>query len=51
MDPVLTYHLLSFYDIAWSQPLDGHSDGVIAGGLENGSLDLWDADELRTDSR
>ncbi|EPS45073.1 hypothetical protein H072_1061 [Dactylellina haptotyla CBS 200.50] len=29
-----------FYDIAWG------NRGIIAGGLENGSLDLWKADDL-----
>ena len=37
-----------FHDIAWVQPKDGHSKGVIAGALENGSLDLWDAEKLLT---
>ena len=37
-----------FYDIAWSQPTQDRSRGIIAGALENGSLDLWDADKLRT---
>ncbi|KAL9123413.1 MAG: hypothetical protein Q9187_000052 [Circinaria calcarea] len=35
-----------FHDIAWVQPKDGFSRGVIAGALENGSLDLWDAEKL-----
>ncbi|KAL1881116.1 hypothetical protein VTK73DRAFT_4793 [Phialemonium thermophilum] len=35
-----------FYDIAWGPPSADHPRGVIAGGLENGSLDLWDADKL-----
>ncbi|KAF2839646.1 hypothetical protein M501DRAFT_1015741 [Patellaria atrata CBS 101060] len=39
-----------FHDIAWSQPNDEHSRGIIAGGLESGSLDLWDAEKLRTNS-
>ncbi|KAL1305195.1 hypothetical protein AAFC00_002115 [Neodothiora populina] len=37
-----------FYDIAWNQATEGHSRGIIAGALENGSLDLWDAEKLRT---
>ncbi|KAI5195665.1 hypothetical protein E4T39_08108 [Aureobasidium subglaciale] len=36
-----------FYDIAWSQPTADRSRGIIAGALENGSLDLWDAEKLR----
>ncbi|CAD0093108.1 unnamed protein product [Aureobasidium mustum] len=37
-----------FYDIAWSQPTADRSRGIIAGALENGSLDLWDAEKLRS---
>lgn len=36
-----------FNDIAWSEPTDEHPLGVIAGALENGSVDLWDAEKLR----
>ncbi|SPO05762.1 related to Protein transport protein SEC31 [Cephalotrichum gorgonifer] len=36
----------SFYDIAWGPPDDDHPKGIIAGALENGSLDLWDAEKL-----
>lgn len=35
-----------FNDIAWTREQDSESRGVIAGALENGSLDLWDADKL-----
>ncbi|KAI1381500.1 hypothetical protein F4677DRAFT_127774 [Hypoxylon crocopeplum] len=35
-----------FYDIAWGQPSEDHPQGIIAGALENGSLDLWDAEKL-----
>jgi protein transport protein SEC31 len=35
-----------FYDIAWGPPDVEHPGGIIAGALENGSLDLWDADKL-----
>ena len=35
-----------FHDIAWSQTSDSNTRGVIAGALEDGSLDLWDADKL-----
>ncbi|KAL9089111.1 MAG: hypothetical protein Q9165_005924 [Trypethelium subeluteriae] len=39
-----------FHDIAWSQPNNDHEQGIIAGALENGSLDLWDAEKLRSNS-
>lgn len=39
-----------FNDIAWSAPDDNHPLGVIAGALENGSVDLWDAQKLRNGS-
>ncbi|KAF7540397.1 hypothetical protein G7Z17_g12204 [Cylindrodendrum hubeiense] len=35
-----------FYDVAWSPPDDDHPKGIIAGALENGSLDMWDAEKL-----
>ncbi|KAI1655814.1 hypothetical protein F4813DRAFT_366443 [Daldinia decipiens] len=35
-----------FYDIAWGQPSEDYPQGIIAGALENGSLDLWDAAKL-----
>ncbi|KAK8174281.1 hypothetical protein IWX90DRAFT_381126 [Phyllosticta citrichinensis] len=35
-----------FHDIAWGLPSDDRPRGVIAGALESGSLDLWDADKL-----
>ncbi|KAI9813331.1 MAG: protein transport protein S31 [Thelocarpon impressellum] len=35
-----------FYDIAWGKSKDDHSLGIVAGALENGSLDLWDAKAL-----
>ncbi|KKK21895.1 hypothetical protein ARAM_006501 [Aspergillus rambellii] len=38
-----------FNDLAWTES-DDNSRGVIAGGLENGSLDLWDADKLLSGS-
>ncbi|KAF4552090.1 Protein transport protein sec31-like protein [Elsinoe fawcettii] len=37
-----------FHDIAWSQPTVDRKYGVIAGALENGSLELWDAEKLRS---
>ncbi|KAI0426510.1 hypothetical protein F5Y09DRAFT_60446 [Xylaria sp. FL1042] len=35
-----------FYDIAWGEPSEDYPKGIIAGALENGSLDLWDAEKL-----
>ncbi|KLP07524.1 SEC31 protein [Fusarium fujikuroi] len=35
-----------FYDVAWGPPNEDHPRGIIAGALENGSLDLWDAEKL-----
>ncbi|KAK8078235.1 hypothetical protein PG996_004405 [Apiospora saccharicola] len=35
-----------FYDIAWGAPTEDYPKGVVAGALENGSLDLWDAEKL-----
>lgn len=35
-----------FHDIAWAKPNDDHPAGLLAGALENGSLDLWSADKL-----
>lgn len=37
-----------FHDIAWSQSSEDYPRGIIAGALESGSLDLWDAEKLRT---
>ncbi|OAX82810.1 protein transporter SEC31 [Emergomyces africanus] len=34
-----------FHDLAWTES-DDSSRGIIAGALENGSLDLWNADKL-----
>ncbi|KAL2365608.1 protein transport protein S31 [Blastomyces dermatitidis] len=34
-----------FHDLAWTDS-DDSSRGIIAGALENGSLDLWNADKL-----
>ena len=39
-----------FNDIAWSEPNDDYPLGVIAGALDNGSIDLWDAEKLRKGS-
>ena len=36
-----------FYDIAWGPPDGDHPNGIIAGAMENGSLDLWDAAKLQ----
>ncbi|KAI5776594.1 hypothetical protein EDC01DRAFT_681602 [Geopyxis carbonaria] len=35
-----------FYDIAWGRVTTERPRGIIAGALENGSLDLWSADAL-----
>ncbi|KHO02018.1 protein transport protein (SEC31) [Metarhizium album ARSEF 1941] len=35
-----------FYDIAWGPADSEHPKGIIAGALENGSLELWDAAKL-----
>lgn len=35
-----------FHDIAWAPANADHPRGIIAGALENGSLDLWDAERL-----
>ncbi|KAK6069050.1 WD domain-containing protein [Seiridium cupressi] len=35
-----------FYDIAWGPPTEDYAQGIIAGALENGALDLWDAQKL-----
>ncbi|KAI9712803.1 MAG: protein transport protein S31 [Bogoriella megaspora] len=51
LQPVSTISTDSrFHDIAWSQPLDDHEHGIIAGALENGALDLWDAEKLKDGS-
>jgi len=47
---ILTGCAFSFNDIAWTESED-NSRGVIAGALENGSLDLWDADKLLNGAR
>lgn len=38
--------LSRFHDIAWVQENEDFPKGVIAGALENGSLDLWNAEKL-----
>lgn len=43
-DPWANRH--RFYGIAWGPPDANHPNGIIAGALENGSLDLWDAAKL-----
>ncbi|KAL9605875.1 MAG: hypothetical protein Q9179_000939 [Wetmoreana sp. 5 TL-2023] len=35
-----------FHDIAWAQPNEDDPYGLLAGALENGSLDLWSAEKL-----
>jgi protein transport protein SEC31 len=39
-----------FHAIAWSQPTKDRAQGLIAGALESGSLDLWDAEKLASSS-
>ena len=43
---MLIFSLLRFHDIAWGPASTDHPRGIIAGALENGSLDLWDAEKL-----
>lgn len=40
-----------FHDLAWSQPNDDHARGIIAGALESGAVDIWDAEKLRSGAR
>ena len=40
-----------FHDIAWGRSNDEYSKGIIAGALENGSLDLWDGEKVLTGDR
>ena len=40
-----------FHDIAWAKPSDDHPQGLLAGALENGSLDLWSVEKLLTSSK
>ena len=35
-----------FHDIAWVHPTGKGENGIIAGALEDGSLNIWDADKL-----
>lgn len=35
-----------FHDIAWAHPNSDHPQGLLAGALENGSLDIWSAEKL-----
>lgn len=37
---------IRFNDLAWTTGNDDRPGGVIAGALENGSLDLWNVDKL-----
>lgn len=43
---MLTSFSTRFHDLAWGPPDETHPRGIIAGGLENGSLQLWDAEKL-----
>ena len=42
----LIYCCPRFHDITWAPANADHPKGIIAGALENGSLDLWDAEKL-----
>ncbi|RCI16294.1 hypothetical protein L249_2391 [Ophiocordyceps polyrhachis-furcata BCC 54312] len=47
LQPVISITTESkFYDIAWGPPDSDHPRGVIAGALESGILELWDAAKL-----
>ncbi|KFH48656.1 Protein transport protein-like protein [Hapsidospora chrysogenum ATCC 11550] len=47
LQPIASIHTESkFYDIAWGPADSDHPQGIIAGALENGSLDIWDAEKL-----
>ena len=52
MQPIIKFRVISdvssgrFHDIAWAPPNEDHPNGIIAGALDNGSLDLWDAQKL-----
>ncbi|KAK5081195.1 protein transport protein S31 [Lithohypha guttulata] len=39
-----------FHDLAWTPPTAAHPKGIIAGALDDGTLILWDAEKLETDS-
>jgi len=39
-----------FHDLAWTPATDSHKRGIIAGAHDNGSLGLWDADQLLADA-
>lgn len=40
----------SFHDLAWTPAEEGRKRGIIAGAFDNGSLGLWDADQLVTNA-
>lgn len=40
-----------FHDLAWVDTGDSHKRGIIAGALESGALDVWDADALISKKR
>ncbi|KAK4162264.1 hypothetical protein QBC43DRAFT_215681 [Cladorrhinum sp. PSN259] len=48
LQPIATISTESrFYDIAWGASSDEYPLGVIAGAMEDGSLQLWDAEKLK----
>lgn len=46
LGPSLMPHAARFYEIAWGPADEDHPRGIIAGALENGTLQLWDAEKL-----
>ena len=39
-----------FNRIAWGSPINGRSKGILAAGMENGELGLWDPEKILTTS-
>ncbi|GMG39687.1 unnamed protein product [Ambrosiozyma monospora] len=35
-----------FHSLSWSKPYDAYSKGLLAGGLENGLIQLWNSDKF-----
>lgn len=40
-----------FYNLAWTNAGDESKPGIIAGALESGALDVWDAEKLLSSDR
>lgn len=47
---LLIFASYSFNDLAWAE-YDESKRGIVAGALDSGSLDLWDADKLLNGTR